>query len=780
MELRCHAGITYDFFETEGEIEQLEVEKSNHELFRHVNDYSFIIGKSKKLEVPVWGEEVLGTDKGTVVFAGQPGKMKMLVFGFDLHYSDITLKPTFPIMMMNMLEWLVPSGIKNIEKVGIVAFGGDAAVELAASENPVFTSIQTKINGNFTNIEKGLKLASSLIPSGDRKRIVLVTDGFENAGDAIKQARLLRQQDITLDVLPLSAEDNEEVLTRGISVPENLYLNEKFEVAVKIESTVKTAAVLKLYTDRQLAAEREIQIQKGENNFTFSGKAEKGGMVIYTAVIEPVEDTVIKNNSISTFSYVEDTARILMVHDRDNGGSEIAKMLRNDVKLDVASPESLPVTIDDLQKYDAFIISNVSAEKFDDRFLNNLETCIQYQGKGLLVTGGENSYAPGGYYKTVLEKVLPVNMDIRPKEEIPSLGLVLVIDKSGSMSMGQYGVSKVDLAKEAAIRSTEVLNSRDMIGVIAFDSAVQWVVKTQKLNDLKGIQDSIGTIRAGGGTQILPPLEEAIKSLKEVDTKLKHIILLTDGQAEKTGYELLVDDLNESGITMSTVAVGREADAMLLQALAFGGGGRFYMTDEFTDIPKIFAKETFLAGKTYLNNRTFTPNLKSYSEILKNLDSVPSLDGYVGTTPKNTARVVFSSDRDDPVLAVWQYGLGRTAAWTSDAKGMWTSSWLGWEQSPQFWKNLVSWILPQRSGEDFSINGSLAEGMGSIELRLPPEESSQGDEVEAVIIGPSGSKETVALQPVSPGYFKGEFKAEETGVYISSITEKTMEKLKRV
>jgi hypothetical protein len=175
---------------------------------------------------------------------------------------------------------------------------------------------------------------------------------------------------------------------------------------------------------------------------------------------------------MSAFSYVEDMAAVLVIQDEDGEASEIVKMLGDDIKVEESTPESLPVTMDALQKYDAFIIADVSAERFDDRFLNNLVACIKHQGKGLLVTGGEDSYAPGGYYKTVLEDVLPVNMDIKPKEEAPNLGLVLVIDKSGSMSSGQYGVSKVELAKEAAIRSTEVLNSRDMIGVIAFDSAV--------------------------------------------------------------------------------------------------------------------------------------------------------------------------------------------------------------------------------------------------------------------------------------------------------------------
>lgn len=675
-------------------------------------------------------------------------------------------------------EEFIADAIKNKkpnDKVGIVNFGQNASVELSPTEKPGFSGIQTRINGNFTNIEQGLKLASSLISSNDRKRIVLVSDGAENAGDALKQARLLKQQNITLDVLPVKSESGGEVQVKEISVPDALRMNEKFDIIVKIDSTIKTKATLKLYVDRELAAEKNVEIQSGTNNFAFSDTAKKGGLVTYTAVIEPENDTIKKNNTISSFTSVEDVAQILVIQDKDEAASELVKILGSDLKVRVSRPESVPDTTDELQKYDAFIISNVSAEKLSDRFLNNLEVCIKHQGKGLLVTGGENSYAPGGYYKTVLEKVLPVNMDIKPKEEAPNLGLMLVIDKSGSMSEGQYGISKVELAKEAAIRSTEVLRDKDMIGVIAFDAAVQHVVKLQKLDNLKKIQDAIGTIRADGGTQIIPPLEEAYLALKDANTKLKHIILLTDGQAEKTGYDSVIEGINNAGITLSTVAVGREADSQLLEALSIGGGGRFYQTDVFSDIPKIFAKETFLAGKTYLNNRTFTPNLKSYSGVLKDIKAIPPLDGYVGTTPKSTASVVFSSDRDEPILATWQYGLGRTAAWTPDAKGMWTSAWMQWDQSPQFWRNIISWIMQKKAREDYIIKGSMAAGTGSVELTLPPEDRAQGEKVEGVIVSPAGQEQKVSLEPVSPGVYRGAFNGDETGVYITNLSVKSGE-----
>ncbi|HOJ11633.1 MAG TPA: VWA domain-containing protein [Clostridiales bacterium] len=758
---------------------------------------------------------------------------------FALDISDSTYRHKTEI------EDFVKDAFKNKkhqEKAGIVVFGANATVETIPTANPFFDSIQSKINANYTNIEQALGFASSLIPGSDRKRIVLVTDGEENMGDSLKLAGLLNNKGIVVDVMHVKQQKSQEVnevQIKEVTIPEVLHKGEKFEVTVKVDSTVKTKGSLKLYADRQLAAERSVEIDEGMNTFVFSGTAGNGGLVVYTAVIEPEDDGVIKNNSMAAFSHIKDIPEILVIQNKSGNvagnalgsASELIRIFEKDVKVRTVEPENVPKSLEDMLMYQAFIISDVSAEELDERFLNNLEICIKHQGKGLLVTGGENSYALGGYYETPLEKVLPVNMDITPKEESPNLGLVLVIDKSGSMTGGQYGVSKVELAKEAAIRSTEVLTPRDMIGVIAFDSAAQWVVKTQKLDNLPKIQDDIGTIRAGGGTQILPPLEEAYLSLKNADTKLKHIILLTDGEAEKTGYEPLIDKINAAGITLSTVAVGQSADMQLLNALAAGGKGRFYMTDEFSHIPKIFAKETFLAGKTYLNNRVFAPGLKSQSEILKGIDSIPVLEGYVGTTAKNTAQVVFASDTDQPILAVWQYGLGRTAAWTPDVKGAWTRNWMKWEQSPLFWKNVLSWIIQRHSIDDYSIKGGLYEnystdrstdkgqikdagGIGAIEVELPnindepisepmPEsilESISGQVsgqvtgqvigqvtkpasgpvigpviepvIEAVIVSPSGKEQQFRLQPISRIKYEGIFQADETGIYLASINVK--------
>ena len=190
------------------------------------------------------------------------------------------------------------------------------------------------------------------------------------------------------------------------------------------------------------------------------------------------DDTVFQNNQLSAFTVISDHPRILLV-ERGNRGENLVRYLDQYAQVIRVQPDEVPTTLNGMLAYDAFILADISAECLDDNFLSLLEQTFQHQGKGLLTIGGENSYAPGGYKDTPLETILPVEMDIRSKEENPDLGMILVIDKSGSMSSGSYGITKLELAKEAAIRAAEVLEDRDQLGVIAFDDAIQWVIKTE-------------------------------------------------------------------------------------------------------------------------------------------------------------------------------------------------------------------------------------------------------------------------------------------------------------
>lgn len=651
---------------------------------------------------------------------------------------------------------------------GIISFADEAVVVKMPDENNRAFPLNTRIKTDETNIGNALTLAHSIMPENTAKRLVLLTDGKETAGNALEKAKLLNRLGYTLDVVSVQGYVENEVQIEEFTVPQQVNAKERFDISVKVNSNIDTKAIIRLYQNRVLAHEKAVELYKGVNLFTFTDIAEESGMTTYTVEVIANSDTVLQNNQLSGFTQILDQPRIMVV-ERANRGENLVRFIEQYAKIVRVKPSEVPVTMQEIIKYDAYILVDTAYEWLNEDFVKLLEQAVKHQGKGLLVTGGENSYAPGGYNATPLEAILPVSMDISDKEENPNLGLVLVIDKSGSMSGGDFGVSKLELAKEAAIRAVEVLEDTDQLGVIAFDDAIQWVIKTEPLINREEAVDMIGSIRPGGGTQILHPLEEAWQDLRKKDTKLKHIILLTDGQAEKYGYERIISGLNEDGITLSTVAVGQGADTLLLKALAYGGMGRYYQTDEFSDIPSIFAKEAFLAGQKYLQNRHFYPELVTSMGLLKGIEALPPLDGYVATKIKPTARTIFRSDTEEPVLAVWQYGLGRTAAWTSDVQGIWTSQWSMWQDAPLFWGNLISWLVQKNINTGYSVNTALRDGKGVITLTFDNGNFPQVDIIEGVIVSPDGTSSSIQLYATKPGVYEAEVEKKDAGAYIINL-----------
>lgn len=653
------------------------------------------------------------------------------------------------------------------DQAGVVAFGDNSLIESFVAKNTVFNKIETEPRGIYTNIEEALTTSLSLLPQNSRKRVVLITDGQENEGNSSKLASSILEQGIDFKIYKIHREPGSEAAVESITVPKALRVGEEFSIVVVIQSAVQTGAKLTLISGKDKAAEERVVLQKGSNRFVFKDKADTGGFKSYKVLLEPDTDTESRNNEASTFTNVLAEPRILVIEDSPGEADTIAGILEaSGIDYVRVNAQSVPVTLEGLSAYKSIIACNVSAENLSDGFLNSLDSYVRDMGGGFIATGGENSFALGGYFKTPLENVLPVQMELKGKKEIPDMSIVLVIDKSGSMTEGSGGIMKLDLAKEAAARTLDSLRPKDQIGVLAFDDTNYWVVPVRKADDAEKIRDDIGTIRPGGGTSIIPALQEGYDSIKNTNTKIKHIILLTDGQAEKSGYMELIEKLKKDNITVSTVAVGQGSDVQLLEDIAEGSGGRFYYTDEFSNIPRIFAKETFMAARAYLNNREFVPAIANPHPILEGAaeQGLPSLLGYVAATPKSTSRVILASDQEDPILTVWQYGLGKTAAWNSDINGKWSRNFVGWDGNIRLWQNLINWTIEKYREDDITVETEVQGGKGIITLH---NKLDKGEfDTKASIVAPTLESSEITLYPTAPGQYRGEFDITGTGNYI--------------
>lgn len=657
------------------------------------------------------------------------------------------------------------------DKMGVITFGSDSLIDQFISKNNSFSKIETKPIGTYTNIENGLTTALSLLPQNSKKRVVLITDGEENEGSTSKIAPSLLEQNVDFKVFKIEKSQGDEVAVDSISIPEKINLGDEFTVVTNINSTVSTSAKVTLYSGREKRGEMNVELQKGKNRFVFKDTADSGGFKSYKVVVDPNKDTEVKNNEYSSFTNVQDKPKILLIEDKNGEASELEKMLiASKMDYKKINAAAAPRNIEELNQYKTIITCNVHVESLNKGFLNALEPYVKDFAGGFIATGGDEGFILGEYLNTPLEKVLPVYMDMRGKKAIPEMGLVLVIDRSGSMGGGNNQIKKIDLAKDAALKAADTVRDVDEIGVIAFDDQVEWAVKRQKASNRTDIKNKIGGIGIRGGTTILPSLEEAYKSLKQSETKIKHIILLTDGQAEQSGYDPLIEKLKKEKITVSTVAVGKDSDTKLLQNIAKKAGGRYYYTDENTNIPRIFAKEIFMAANVYLNEREFTPLVNSNHQILNGVlvdNKLPNLFGYVGSSPKETARVILKSDEEDPILSVWQYGLGKSVAWNSDISGKWSKNYVNWDKNLKLWQNIVNYTVENYGDESGHVDVKNVGSKG--EITLSTKNAGEDLSVNAVIMAPDMTSKEIKLNPSSPGEYTGSFDMKETGVYMVNV-----------
>jgi uncharacterized membrane protein len=662
---------------------------------------------------------------------------------------------------------------KPDDKAAVVLFGQEARVDQPLATDLEFNHLESVVDRNYSNPGEGLKLGDALMPGDSLRRVVLISDGLENSGDLVKETEFLARKGVRVDVLPFYREDEPEAWVKSMGLPERLYPGERFNVTVNINSNVTTPMLLRIFQDGIVIGELNSQVNPGANSFSCSAIIEESGFHTFEALAEFNQDSIADNNVAHAFTMVAGSPTILVVEGLPGEASSIAAALNSlHINNRVISPYQFPGSIDELQRYAAVVLCNAPAQSFTTSHMEAINLAVQNMGMGLIMVGGDQSFGPGGYFKTPVEKALPVNMDLRGQKEIPSLGLVLVIDKSGSMSGEAGGYAKIDLAREAAIQATEVLGPTDQIGVLAFDSIAKWVVKMRKVDDLAAIQDDIATLRADGGTSIYPALALAYEALKDVDTKYKHIILLTDGQSATSGdYYYLTRRMEKAGITLSTVAVGDGADTGLLEILAAWGQGRYYFTNQADNIPRIFTKETITALRSYLVEAPFTPVKAAGSELLQGINAVPQLHGYVASSIKDSAQMVLASHRGDPVLAGWQYGLGRSVAFTSDAGNRWAANWVGWEAYNRFWGNIISWVLPRTQDGSLQMEAYIEGGKGYVKVESDYLTAAAVIN-QARIITPDLKSQQLDLQPVAPGIYAGNFKVQEPGVYLINVVQK--------
>jgi Ca-activated chloride channel homolog len=648
------------------------------------------------------------------------------------------------------LDW-IDNSLKNKhidDSYAIVTMGKDGYLEQQLSkEKRSLTEFNGKMDGGETNIEAGLQFAASLLPNESGGKIVLVSDGNETIGQSREAAKLLKNRGIELDYVALNPSIGEDMSITELNVPPSLYKGEEAQISLTIDSNANKLATVRISLNNQDVLTENVEVKQGKNVYQFSYKVEDTGMMVFKGELAANQDSFIENNAMFAVSNVKGTPKVLVVQGRESG--QISEILAGaGLLVDTITPEKLPTVLSGYLPYQSIIFNNVPATVVTESQMNLMERAVKEFGVGFVMAGGDESFGLGGYFKTPIERLLPVDMDIKGKKEMPSLGLVIVMDRSGSMSG-----NKIELAKEAAARSVELLREEDTLGFIAFDDRPWTILETEPIKDKKKAVDKILSITPGGGTEIYSSLAAAYDELRDLKLQRKHIILLTDGQsATSSSYEELIEEGLEKNITLSTVAIGMDADRGLLEELAIWGTGRFYDVIDASTIPSILSRETVMATRTYIEDNPFYPVVSANPDWTFLVEAgVPQMNAYIATTPKSRAGVPFLSEKEDPVLAEWQYGLGHTIAFTSDFSGKWSGDWARWEKWPVFLNHMVTRTLPQYDTEPYKVSLNKKDGVTVVTLEAG---SPSALPLETAVVSESGEQIATNTKLVAPGKYE--------------------------
>ena len=692
--------------------------------------------------------------------------------------------------------------LKPTDKFGIIGFARGTAVLLEIrqkQDQPTqITSIVSRkaltertIRRDGTDVLTALKRAIALLPDNYHRRIVLFSDGIHNAGGTSLR-----------DYIPLLSASNVEILTAPLGtisdavrvvqlqVPSQIRKGQSFEIGAVIETdgSIPTLTAT-LYRDEASIGEYEWTLPNGVHPLSLTTEQSlKEGNHRYTLRLD-VTDEIPENNQGHGVVTIQDKPHALYVEGDlahaavspdpvgavSNQGShplqgrdtrhraELRTVLEeNGFVVETISPPEVPAELVELQRSDVLILSNVSAETLSSEQLQSIENYVRGLGHGLVVIGGERAFGPGGYTDTVLERVLPVEMT--PRERKDAVAIVFVLDTSGSMANYVEARQKIGLAIEGVRAGIRNLDEEDEAGILGFNVDVHTISDLTSDHDV--LRRTVGRLKpTGGTTKMEDATQRAYEILKANDAKRKHIVLLSDGKSDgdTSAFLDLAKQIAEAQIGITAIAIG-DANKEHLTQFAEDGGGRAVFVKNIQQLPAILT-EAVRETRRYIVQEPFQPIITAATEsIVAGIGIPPPLHGYVATTEKESAQVFIHSHKDEPILAGWNYGLGRAIAWTSDVKPAWAKQWIPWHNFGKFWGQVTNWTLPATdAGSDFDLRVSMRHGVAevNIDTRTPSEAS-----YNVHVVGPDRTSEIVGIQQITPTRYSGTFQMQDSGSYI--------------
>jgi len=704
-----------------------------------------------------------------------PHRERSVVFALDVSDS------VPPAARTHALNWARQAWAEREgdDRAALLAYAGEARIEQPLQR--AFAPQDPSPDGlvpQRTSLANALRTAGALLRSeiGER-RVVVFSDGNSDRAQARREALSLAGAGIQVSTVLLERSPApREVLVRRVHAPSSVARGEPLLIKVELEAGGGGEAEVTLSRDPpgEAPLRQRVELRPGLNRVTFRDRHDASGLVHYTASVDAEGDEETANNVGAALVQVRGQPSVLYAQ-RGGADGEPARPLRQALEragYRVRVIPRPPSGLAELSGYAALVVGDVGAEAWSDEALEATRRWVFEHGGGLLALGGEHAYGLGGYFETPFEAALPVRCDVPDKEGLPSTALVLCIDASGSMNTYAGNATRLELAKEGARRCLGLLQPWDRIGVLGFTTEPTWVAPLTRVSDSSSLPRRLADYQDDGGTKVRPALREAAKALSGVDTPLRHAVLLTDGHAESL-LELQpeLEALTRAGVTVTTVAVGADADLQFLGGIAQATGGRALVSLDARALPRLMSQEAVVASRALLVERAVYARPRGSMDP-EAWDDAPPLEGFVLTTARPESEVLLDSGpgdgpEDGPLLVRWRYGLGKSVAFTSDASSRWSQAWLAWPGYGRLFARQLRWLTQPRS-TGFDVSLTLRDGEGVVDVRT--QETEAAHELWLRLSTPEETPPPPEpLVQVGPGQFQVRFPAGLSGTYLATV-----------
>ena len=708
------------------------------------------------------------------------------------------------------------------DKAGVIIFGREATIEHPpfADEIRAVGMLESlfDLRTDATNISSALKLAQASFPEDTAKRIVIITDGNENLGDARTIARTLADNGIGIDVVPIELSSLAEIQVEKIALPPDIRRGQPLDARVVIHSYTKPTKdnpsgevtgklrVIRRYSNQdELLGDGDmaVTLTPGKNVFTFTHTIDVPAGYTYRAEFIPDDaksDVQAQNNSATAFTHVRGKGRVLLIEDWENPREFeflVNRLGEMNIEVETMSSDSLFTGLAELQGFDCVVLANVprasgggdattkEATNFTDEQISMLVRNTEQFGAGLVMIGGQNSFGAGGWTNTELEKAMPVDFQIK-NAKVKAVGALVMMMHASEMAAGNHW-QKV-IGQEAL----KVLGPSDYCGVVHWDDFTGgdnwlWRVNGKGLVRIEDRQKlwlaKFGRMQPGDMPQFEPAMTMALKELIPNPASVKHMIIISDGDPSPPSATLLAQ-YKRNSIRISTCAVGSHgpATSKVLQDIATASGGKYYAVTNPKALPRIFQIEARRVARPLVKEKAAGMTVAvddPTHEMLANVgDQVPPVTGYVLTSVKENplVEVLMREKGADPenstILAGWRYGSGKTVAFTTDAGRRWAGQWTSWENYDKFFSQMIRWAMrPVNEEGKFSIASDVKDG----KVRVVVTALDKNDEflnflqMSGAGSGPELENIDIQFRQEAPGRYVADFPADKAGSYLMAI-----------